>query len=228
MIRAGRVEVNGTTATIGQKIDPAADRVFVDGIPLPLEPDHVVYLLNKPAGVISTADDPQGRPAVVDLVPPEPRVYPVGRLDADTEGLLLLTNDGDLTHRLTHPSFGATKTYLVMVEGDAGEKALRRLRAGVDLDDGPARALDANIEDRFGGRTLIEIVMGEGRKREVRRMFEAVGHPVQRLVRTEIAGLRDPDLAPGAWRRLTVDEIRLLYSATGATWDDDDRPEGAP
>jgi 23S rRNA pseudouridine2605 synthase len=228
MIRAGRVVVDGEIATLGQKVDPESARVLVDGIPLPLAPDHVVYLLNKPAGVISTADDPQGRATVVDLVPADPRVYPIGRLDADTEGLLLLTNDGELTHRLTHPSFGATKTYLAFVEGDVGDKALRRLRRGIDLEDGPARAVSASVQDRHGGRSLVEVVMGEGRKREVRRMFDAVGHRVVRLARTEIAGLRDVGLAPGEWRRLRIEEIRSLYSATDGTWEDDPRPQGAP
>lgn len=220
MIREGRVTVDGEMATIGQKVDPATAAVEVDGIPLPVAPDHVVYLLNKPAATISTVDDPQGRPTVVDLVPDDPPVHPVGRLDADTEGLLLLTNDGDLTHRLTHPSFGATKSYLALVEGDIGDKALRQLLDGVELDDGPARAIATAVKDRSGGRSLVELVMGEGRKREVRRMLEAVGHPVVRLVRTEIAGLRDTHLAPGEWRRLTIEEVRALYSATGGTWDD--------
>ena len=228
MIEAGRVVVDGERASLGQKVDPATARVLVDGIPLPLAPDHVVYLLNKPPGVISTVVDPQGRDTVVGLVPPEPKVYPVGRLDADTEGLLLLTNDGDLTHRLTHPSFGATKTYVALVEGDVGDKAVRRLRSGIDLEDGPAKAVAASVQDRHGGRSLVEVVMGEGRKREVRRMFDAVGHPVVRLARTEIAGLRDVDLTPGEWRRLTIEEIRALYSATGGTWEDDPRSEGAP
>ncbi len=212
--------VDGAPAQIGQKVDPTAARVAVDGVPLPVAPDHVVYLLNKPPGVVSTADDPHGRPTVVKLVPSHPRVYPVGRLDADTEGLLLLTNDGDLTQRITHPSFGATKTYLALVEGDIGDRGLRRLAEGVDLEDGLAAAVSARVVDRSGGRTLVEVVMAEGRKREVRRMFDAVEHPVVRLVRTEIAGLRDADLAPGEWRRLSIDEVRLLYSATGKTWDD--------
>lgn len=220
MIRAGRVTIDGEVATLGQKIDPDVARVEVDGVPLPLAPDHVAYLLNKPLGTISTAVDPQGRETVVDLVPAEPRVYPVGRLDADSEGLLVLTNDGDLTHRLTHPSFGATKTYTVLAEGDIGDRALRRLTEGLELDDGPARALAARVLDRSVGRSLVEVVMGEGRNREVRRLFDAVEHPVARLVRTEIAGLRDVNLAPGQWRRLSITEVRALYSATGETWDD--------
>ena len=217
LIRDGRVTVDGEPAIIGQRIDPTTARVEVDGIALPLAPGLVVYLLNKPPGVISTVDDPQGRRTVVALVPSEPPVYPIGRLDADSEGLLLLTNDGDLTHRLTHPSFGATKTYTALVEGDLGYRAIRSLTEGVDLDDGSARALSARVIDRSGGRTLVEITMGEGRNREVRRMFEAFGHAVVRLVRTEIAGLRDAALEPGSWRTLDVKEIRSLYSAASRT-----------
>jgi 23S rRNA pseudouridine2605 synthase len=215
MIEAGRVTIDGSLAYLGQKIDPETAVVEVDGIPLPLAPDHVVYLVNKPPGVISTADDPQGRSTVVEMVPGDARVYPVGRLDADSEGLLLLTNDGDLTHRLTHPSFGATKTYLALVDGDIGDGPLRRLVEGVDLDDGPAKALSARVKDRSGGRSLVEIMMGEGRNREVRRMFDAIEYPVIRLVRTEIAGLRDATLSPGEWRKLSIEEVRALYSATG-------------
>lgn len=206
--------VDGEPARFGQIVDPETAKVEIDGLPIPLAADHVVYLLHKPVGVISTASDPQGRQTVVDLVPSDPRVYPIGRLDADSEGLLLLTNDGDLTHRLTHPSFGATKTYTVLVGGDVGRGAVERLTKGVDLDDGPAKALAARIVDRFGGRTLVEVVMGEGRNREVRRMFDAIGHPVVRLVRTEIAGLRDTKLGSGEWRRLSIAEIRRLYAAS--------------
>ena len=142
LIAAGRVEVNGEVAALGRRVDPAADRVAVDGVPVAVQPGLVYYLLNKPAGLVSTAADPDGRPAVTGLVPSEPRVYPVGRLDADSEGLLLLTNDGDLTYRLTHPSFGVEKEYLVVVDGVPEAGALRRLREGVDLEDGrtsPAR-----------------------------------------------------------------------------------------
>lgn len=219
LIRQGRVTVDGEPAHLGQKIDPERARVEVDGTPLPVAPDLVYYLLNKPAGVISTVDDPGGRPAVVDLVPSDVRVYPVGRLDADSEGLLLLTNDGDLTHLLTHPRHEVPKTYLARVAGSPGSRAVRRLERGVDLEDGPARAWRARVVDRGRHETLVEVVMGEGRKREVRRMFDALGHPVRRLVRTAIGPLRDPDLGPGEWRRLTSEEVRSLYRAAG---------EGAP
>jgi len=174
-----------------------------------VKPGLVHYLLNKPPGVITTAADPQGRSTVVDLVPPDPRVFPVGRLDADSEGLLLLTNDGDLTHRLTHPSYGVDKEYLVEVEGDPSKGDLARLRDGVDLEDGhTAPAKVAQLGDR-----LLRITIHEGRNRQVRRMCEAVGHPVVRLVRTRIGPLSDRTLAPGAWRDLTQDEVRALERA---------------
>ena len=185
----------------------------IDGIPLPVNPELVYYLLYKPVGMVSTASDPQGRPTVVGAVPAQTRVYPVGRLDADSEGLLLLTNDGDLTERLTHPRFGVTKTYLVDVEGSIGNKALRRLVEGVELEDGPARASSAKVVRSGRTGTLLELGLGEGRKREIRRMMEAVGHPVRRLVRTAIGSLVDRRLQPGEWRRLSMLEVRSLYEA---------------
>ena len=211
---------DGRQAEVGQQVDPATVVVLVDGIPLPVAPDLVHYLLYKPVGVISTASDPQGRKAVVSLVPDEPRVFPVGRLDADSEGLLILTNDGALTDLLTHPRFGVTKTYVVMVDGRPSKAAIRRLLDGVVLDDGPARAKAVKIVDSYSGAALLELVMTEGRKREVRRLLDAVGHPVRRLVRTAIGPLRDADLAPGAWRPLSVFEIREHYDAAGGTWED--------
>ncbi|MGH9055543.1 MAG: pseudouridine synthase [Acidimicrobiales bacterium] len=211
LIAAGRVLVNDEPARLGRRIDPAADRVSVDGVPVGVRPDLVYYLLNKPAGVVSTASDPEGRRAVTDLVPSRPRLHPVGRLDADSEGLILLTNDGDLTFRLTHPSFGVDKEYLVDVAGAPARAALRRLREGVDLEDGrtsPARVSAV-------GRTGIRITVHEGRNRQVRRMCEAVGHPVLRLVRTRIGPLSAGGLAPGEWRELTTGEVRALGLATG-------------
>ncbi len=211
MVRAGRVTVDGRAAHLGQKVDPATARVEVDGIPLPIRPDLVYYLLFKPAGVVSTASDPQGRPTVVDLVPKGTRVYPVGRLDADTEGLVILTNDGDLAARVTHPRHGVGKTYLARVTGNPGRAALRALIAGVELEDGPARAREARLVSQQRGEALVQLVMGEGRKREVRRLLAAVGHPVLALVRTAIGPVTDRGLKPGAWRELTLDEIRSLY-----------------
>ena len=200
-------------AHLGQKIDPDVAIVRVDGIPLPVRPDQVYLLLNKPPGVVSTADDPQGRTTVVDLVNADTRVYPVGRLDVASEGLILLTNDGTLTELVTHPSHGVTKTYLALVEGIPSESSLRRLRDGVDLEDGPAAAKSARIIDRHDDRSLVELVMTEGRKREVRRMFDEIGHPVARLVRTAIGPIADRAIKPGEWRDLSIEEVRGLYAA---------------
>ena len=209
LIAEGRVTVDGEVAILGRRVDPEAARVEVDGVPISVRPGLVHYLLNKPAGVVTTASDPQGRPTVLDLVPPEPRVFPVGRLDAATEGLLLLTNDGDLTHRLTHPSFGVEKEYLAEVETPPTRGELRRLREGVELEDGrtaPARV--TLVPPR-----AVRLVIHEGRNRQVRRMLDAVGHPVLRLVRTRIGPLTDRRLRPGEWRPLTPAEVRDLESA---------------
>lgn len=211
MIRAGRVLVDGAPAHLGQKVDPETARVEVDGIPLPIRPGLVYYLVYKPAGVVSTASDPQGRPTVIGLVPAETRVYPVGRLDADTEGLLILSNDGDLAAHVSHPRHGIPKTYLARVSGSPGRKAIRALTEGVELEDGPARARSARVVGEQGGEALVELVMGEGRKREVRRLLAAVGHPVRALVRTAIGPVQDPTLRPGTWRHLSLDEVRSLY-----------------
>lgn len=206
----GRVLINGEAVTLGDRIDPDADLLTVDGSPLPVSEVLETYLLNKPTGVISTASDPQGRPTVVDLVDTDKRLYPVGRLDADSEGLILLSNDGELTNRVTHPSFGITKKYLAQVEGKLTPATVRRLTTGIDLDDGPARAESANLVDSGPGRSMVEIVMVEGRNREVRRMLEACGHPVTRLARVAIGGLTDSGLKPGESRRLTAKDIHRL------------------
>ena len=175
-------------------------------MPIGVRPGLVYYLLNKPTGVITTASDPQGRPTVVELVPTEPRVFPVGRLDADTEGLLLLTNDGELTNRLTHPSHGVEKEYLAEVDGELTAGELRRLRDGIELDDG--LTAPAKVSQPSPG--VLRITIHEGRNRQVRRMCAAVGHPVRRLVRVRIGPLRDAKLAPGEWRELRLDEVRQL------------------
>ena len=209
LIAEGRVTVDGEVAVLGRRVDVETALIELDGAPIGVRPDLVHYLLNKPAGVVTTADDPQGRPTVVGLVPAEPRVFPVGRLDVDTEGLLLLTNDGELAHRLTHPSFGVEKEYVVELEGSPSRAALRRLREGVELDDGttaPARA--ALLEP-----SVVRLTVHEGRNRQVRRMCDAVGHPVVRLIRTRIGPLADRSLAPGAWRELTGNEVRSLQRA---------------
>ena len=213
LIAEGRVEVNGELATLGRRVDPEHDRVTLDGVTIPVRPGLVYYLLNKPPKVVTTASDPEGRPTVIDLVPAEPRVYPVGRLDWDTEGVLLLTNDGPLAHGLTHPSHGVPKTYLAEVSGVPGRAALRRLREGVDLDDGRTAPAKARLAQTTPTGAALEIVIHEGRNRQVRRMCEAVGHPVRRLVRTRFGPLRDQRLAPGQWRPLTQTEIRALYAA---------------
>jgi 23S rRNA pseudouridine2605 synthase len=210
LIDAGRVEVNGETAVLGRRVDVTVDRVSVDGTPVGVLPDLVYYLLNKPAGVVTTAHDPAGRPKVVDLVPADPRVFAVGRLDAATEGLLVLTNDGELAQRLAHPSHGVEKEYLAEVAGSPGRSALARLREGITLDDGIITA-PAKVSLMAPG--MVRIVIHEGRYRQVRRMLEAVGHPVGRLVRTRIGPLVDQKLAPGNWRILSVEEVRALSVA---------------
>ena len=206
LIAAGRITVDGVVAILGRRVDPETALIEVDGAPIGVRPGLVHYLLNKPTGVVTTADDPQGRPTVVGLVPDEPRVFPVGRLDADTEGLLLLTNDGELTHRLTHPSFGVEKEYVAEVQGVPTRAVLRRLREGIDLEDGPTAPARVALLDA----SLVRLTIHEGRNRQVRRMCEAVGHPVLRLVRTRIGPIADRSLAPGEWRPLTGDEIRAL------------------
>jgi len=213
MIEDGRVVVNGEVAELGQRADPDVDAIEVDGVLVGVRPDTVWYLLNKPAGVVSTASDPQGRTTVVELVPEEPRVFPVGRLDAETEGLLLLTNDGEVTHRLTHPSYGVEKEYLAHVEGTPSRGALRRLREGVELEDG----LTAPATAAMVSPGVVRLVIHEGRNRQVRRMCEAIGHPVVRLVRTRIGPLVDTTLGPGEWRPLRQDEVRALERAAVPT-----------
>lgn len=210
IIAEGRVTVDGVVAPLGKRVDVETQVVAVDGAPVGIKPDLVYYLLNKPAGVITTADDPQGRPTVVEMVPGEPRVFPVGRLDGETEGLLILTNDGQLTHHLTHPSFGVEKEYLTQVKGQPSRATLRQLRDGVELEDGPtARARITAVEP-----SLIRITIHEGRNRQVRRMCETVGHPVLRLIRTRIGPIIDPRLPPGEWRELSRDEVRSLEVAS--------------
>jgi 23S rRNA pseudouridine2605 synthase len=210
LIAAGRVRVDGAVAVLGRRIDVATARVEVDGSLVPVAPDLVYYLLNKPDDVITTADDPQGRPTVMTLVPTEPRVFAVGRLDRHTEGLLIVTNDGALSQLLTHPSHGVAKEYVAEVRGGTpAPGALRTLRQGVELSDG----LTAPAEVGVLAPGVLRIVIHEGRNRQVRRMCEAVGHPVERLVRTRIGPLRDTTLAPGRWRHLSPEEVRALAAA---------------
>jgi 23S rRNA pseudouridine2605 synthase len=215
LVRAGRVSVDGEVVQdLGRRVDPAHDRVTVDGSRVVLDERRRYWLLNKPAGVISTAADPSGRPTVVGLVPDQPRVFPVGRLDRDTEGLLLLTNDGPLAYRLTHARYGVEKRYLAEVERLPADAAAR-LRKGVELEDGLAKPVRVRVVAGSGRRRMIEVVLVEGRNREVRRLLEAVGAPVRRLVRTAVGPIRLTGLAPGEYRPLRPDEIRGLYRAIG-------------
>lgn len=216
-IRQGRVAIDGRTAVLGDRVDVDAEQVTVDGILVPVNPELETHLLYKPVGVVSTTSDPQGRPTVVDLVPAGTRLYPVGRLDYDSEGLILLTNDGELANRVTHPRHGIVKRYLALVRGNPGKGDIRRLTEGIVLDDGPARALSATIVDRQGARTLVELTMDEGRNREVRRMFEALGYEVVRLVRTAIGPITDRSLQSGQSRLLSPAEVRDLLASTPGT-----------
>ena len=215
LIVEGRVTVNGRPATLGDRVDPSTARVAVDGVGVNLDPTVRYYALNKPAGVVTTMRDPQGRPDIRGFLPEGPRVFPVGRLDRDTEGLLLLTNDGDLANRLLHPSFGIEKEYLAEVAGLPSARDLTALRRGVELDDGPARVASVRVTDRGTGRAALRLVIAEGRKREVRRLLAAVGLPVTRLVRLRIGPVRLGRLPAGRIRPLSADEVRDLARATG-------------
>ena len=209
----GRVRLNGKQVILGDRVDPDVDLLTLDGVPVPISSALETHLLYKPVGVISTADDPLGRPTVIDLIETPQRLYPVGRLDADSEGLILVSNDGELTNRVTHPRFGITKRYLAEVTGVPSPGTLRKVVTGVILDDGPARAQSARLVQSSPGRSLVELVMVEGRNREVRRLMEAVGHPVSRLVRTAIGPITDSSLRPGQSRRLTAIEIQALLTS---------------
>lgn len=213
LIDEGRVTVNGRHARLGTRVDRDNDKVEVDGSPVPLRQELAYFLMNKPVGVVTTASDPHGRPTVLDYVPTTDRVWPVGRLDIDTEGALVLTNDGELTFRLTHPSFRIDKTYLAEVRGSLGGAAQGRLQRGVELHDGITAPARVAVMDRAGSSSLVEISIHEGRHRQIRRMFEAVGHPVTRLVRTGIGPLALGRLRPETVRRLRPVEIASLYAA---------------
>lgn len=212
LIAAGRITVDGTVAELGRRVDVTTVRIEVDGVLLPVAPDLVYYVLNKPTGVITTASDPQGRRTVLELVPADPRVFPIGRLDRDTEGLLILTNDGALAQLLAHPSQGVPKEYVAELSGGTPPAgALRQLRQGIELHDG----MTAPAEVGVLGPGVLRLTIHEGRNRQVRRMCDAVGHPVRRLVRTRIGPLRDTSLPPGQWRALLPDEVRALSAAAG-------------
>lgn len=219
LIAAGRVEVDGRRIReMGVRVDPATAVIRVDGLRITTGAAGLVHLaLNKPRGVVSTMSDPQGRPSIGDYVPDRhgTRLFHVGRLDTETEGLILLTNDGDLAHRLAHPSYGVPKTYIAEVAGPVERDVGRQLRAGIPLDDDVV-AVDAfRVIGRSDGRVMVELVLHEGRKHVVRRLLDAVGHPVRRLVRTGIGPVTLGDLRPGRTRPLTRDEVGRLYREVG-------------
>ncbi len=210
LILQERVEVDRRVVTeLGTRVDPSVQEIRVDGVVLSL-PRFVYYALNKPTGVVSTSRDPAGRPRVIDLVPPEPRVFPVGRLDRGSEGLMLLTNDGELTNRLTHPSYGIEKRYAVRVAGQVTVETLRSMRKGLYLADGFVQVRSVRISKRYKQSTDLEVVLDEGRNREIRRILARVGHKVLRLTRTSIGPLRLGELPSGAYRPLTAKEVRGL------------------
>ena len=216
LIAQRRVTVDGRVARLGDKVDPATAVIHVDGERVVTDTRLVYLAMNKPRGVVSTMADEKGRLAIADLLDRvEERVYHVGRLDADSEGLLLLTNDGQLAHKLMHPGYGVRKTYLCQVPGPVPRNLGRRLRAGVELDDGPAKVDDFRVIDAVGRSALVEVTLHEGRKHIVRRLLAAVGHPVSRLVRTAIGPVRLGDLRPGRTRRLTRTEVAALYKLVG-------------
>jgi 23S rRNA pseudouridine2605 synthase len=215
LIAAGRVEINGRMATLGDRLDPAVDQVRVDGSKVNVNPELRTFALHKPRGVTTTMRDPHAERDLSGFLPKGVHVFPVGRLDRDTEGLLLLTNDGSLAHRLTHPRYAIEKEYLAEVGRPPSHRQLARLRRGVELDDGPARAVDARSAGGAAGRGGVRLVMVEGRKREVRRMLDAVELPVRRLVRVRVGPIRLGRLRPGDVRELEPEETRALFRATG-------------
>jgi pseudouridine synthase len=216
LIKEGRVQVNGKAITeLGTKVDPIKDTVSLDGRVLKLTPEAKEYLLlHKPKGYVTTVNDPWGRPTIMDLLGPiEPRLYPAGRLDFDSEGLVLLTNDGDLVHRLTHPSFGVEKVYLVEVVGRPTLDALQGLARGVVLDDGPTAPAKVRMVQELPGSTCLEFTLREGRKRQIRRMCDKVGHSVLKLCRMRLGPVQLGSLPPGKWRKLKAREVQALKRA---------------
>jgi 23S rRNA pseudouridine2605 synthase len=214
VIEQGRVSLNGEVVTDPARNVAEGDEVRVDGSVVG-EEGREVWAVNKPAGVVSTAKEPGSRPAVVSLVESEARLYPVGRLDAESTGLLLLTNDGELAHRLQHPSYGITKTYLAEIRGPVARDVGKRLRAGIELEDGVVSVDSFRIVDSQPGKALVEVIIHEGKHHVVRRLLEAVGHPVLQLVRTEVGPIRLGELRSGKVRSLTRDEVGRLHAAVG-------------
>ncbi|HEX3003659.1 MAG TPA: pseudouridine synthase [Angustibacter sp.] len=217
LIAAGRVQVDGhVVVEQGVRIDPSRQVVHVDGVRVQLDEEKTYLAFNKPAGVVSTMSDEQGRVSLGDFMSERSeRLFHVGRLDSETEGLILLTNDGELAHRLQHPSYGVAKTYLAEVPGPVARDVGKRLRAGIELDDGPARVDSFRLIDSQPGKALVEVILHEGRKHIVRRLLEAVGHPVERLVRVQVGPIHLGDLRPGRWRVLTRAEVGQLFTAAG-------------
>ncbi|WP_157041913.1 pseudouridine synthase [Nitriliruptor alkaliphilus] len=212
----GRVTVNGEVAELGSKVDRTRDVVAIDGERVNVDPDRVYVMLNKPQGVVTTADDPEGRPTVVDLINLPQRLFPIGRLDMDTEGLLLLSNDGELTNALLHPSREVERWYVALLTGPVKPRALTALREGVELEDGLAKPKRFKVLEEGKGKALLEIVMTEGRKREVRRMLAEIGLPVERLARVRFGDVELGELRQGKWRFLTQAEIGALHDAARA------------
>ncbi|NLG87438.1 MAG: rRNA pseudouridine synthase [Firmicutes bacterium] len=216
LILSGRVKVNDTVVTkLGCKVDPMIDVVSIDDHVLPVQEQKTYILLYKPVGYVTTVSDPYKRPTVLDLVPNPKRLFPVGRLDINSEGLLLLTNDGTLAHLLMHPRFGVTKTYEVWIKGQLSADKLQQLTTGIQLEDGPARAIKVSLVGSWSQGSRWKVVMGEGRKREIRRMFLSIGAPVQRLIRRNLGPLSLGQLTPGQFRPLTKAEVVALYQAAG-------------
>jgi 23S rRNA pseudouridine2605 synthase len=217
MIEAGRISVNGAVVQVqGMRVDPATDKIAVDGVRIELRDDRVTYALNKPSGVITAMSDDRNRPTVGDMVGDlAPGLVHVGRLDQDTEGLLLLTNDGELAHRLAHPSFEVRKTYLAQVSGSVPRDLAKRLRAGVELDDGPVKVDSFRVVDTHAGQSVVEVVLHEGRKHIVRRLLAHVGLPVSRLTRTAIGPIELQRMRSGSIRKLSRGELGQLQELVG-------------
>ena len=217
LIEEGRVEVDGKKVVVqGMRVDPASAIIKVDGLRIATAPDNVYIVLNKPIGVVSTMSDPEGRPSLQEYVGDRnARLFHVGRLDVDTEGLILLTNDGDLAHRLSHPSFGVEKTYLAEVTGPVARDVGKRLKHGIELEDGLVQVDSFRLVSQVGSRVMVELSLHEGRKHVVRRLMAEVGHPVTRLVRTDVGPVSLGNLKPGKQRKLSQQEIGALYRAVG-------------
>lgn len=226
LIREGRVTVDGQPARLGMKADPQKQIIAVDGQTLSVPSHHHYLAVHKPRGMISTRSDPQGRPTVMTLIPEPLRklVYPVGRLDADSEGLMFLFDDGELAYRLMHPRFHVPKTYLVWAAGHVSPSTRAQLGRGIVLEDGLTAPTDVQIIEHLPNATLLQMTLYEGRKRQIRRMLAAVGHPVQRLIRVAIGNVELGDLPAGQWRTLTEEEIARLYQAVDKLSPDEGKP----